>query len=217
VSAPFILAVDTSSEFASLALARGAEVLEEFLLHSPDGFAHLLFAHLERLLESRSLAVQDVDCFAAGSGPGSFTGVRVALSAIKGLGEACGKPVAAVSNLQALAWHGTGPLRAPLLDARRGQIYGGLYDGSLRPLRDEAVASFEEWSASLPEGVEFVCADPAPFPLPAAQVTLAPRSLARAIAAIALERLAAGHTMDPAAVDANYVRRSDAELHWREA
>jgi tRNA threonylcarbamoyladenosine biosynthesis protein TsaB len=217
VTGPLILAIDTSSELASLALVRDGELLEEALLHSPDGFAHLLFGEIDRLLKRHGLAVNDIDCFGAGSGPGSFTGIRVALSAAKGLAEACGKPVAAVSNLQALAWHGTTDQRAPLLDARRGEIYGALYDGALRVVMPETVARFTDWVALLPAGVEFACLNPSAFPLPDGRVTVAPRGLAHAIAAIAQQRLAVGEAMDPAEVDANYVRRSDAELHWREA
>jgi tRNA threonylcarbamoyladenosine biosynthesis protein TsaB len=214
---PLILAFDTSSEFASLALVRGSEILDDVLLHSPDGFAHLLFGEVDRLLKRNGVAITDIACFAAGSGPGSFTGIRVALSAAKGLAEACGKPVAAVSNLQALAWHGSTNRRAPLLDARRGEVYGALYDGALQLVMPETVAPFAAWLPTLPADVEFVCVDPSPFPVPQDRATIAPRGMARAIAAVAFDRLAAGDVMDPAAVDANYVRRSDAELHWREA
>ncbi len=71
-----------------------------------------------------------VDCFAAASGPGSFTGVRVGLACVKGLAEALGKPAVAVSNLRAIASFGTAPWRAVVLDARRGEIYGAVYDAA---------------------------------------------------------------------------------------
>ena len=71
-----ILAVDTTHEFGSLALLDGTEVVEEVLLYSPEGFGQVLFARLAELLDRRSRKIQEVDCFAAASGPGSFTGVR---------------------------------------------------------------------------------------------------------------------------------------------
>lgn len=203
-----IAAIDTTSEFGSIALAEEGRVLEEVPLHSPDGFAHLLFQHLERLLKRHGWRWEQVTGFAAAAGPGSFTGVRVGLAAAKGLAEASGALAAAISNLQAMASFGSSPLRAPFFDARRGEIYGALYDDHLEPLGPEAVTKFAVWRASLPAGAELLTPDPAPFGVVA---TVTPRALAGAIALLAFDRLE-----DPARLDANYVRRSDAELHWRE-
>ena len=97
-----ILAVDTTHEFGSLALLRGTELIEEVLLHAPGGFGQSLYWRLGELLERQGLKVEDVDCFAAASGPGSFTGVRMGLACVKGLAEAAGKPAVAISNLAAL-------------------------------------------------------------------------------------------------------------------
>ena len=87
---PLILALDTTHEFGSIALLEGRKVVEEVLLHSPDGFGHVLFGHLERLLDRNGRRVDEIACFAAAAGPGSFTGVRVGLACIKGLAEATG-------------------------------------------------------------------------------------------------------------------------------
>jgi len=217
---PRILALDTTGEFGSLALVEGDGLVEELLLRSPDGFAHILFDHLRRLLDRHGWNISSIDCFAAAAGPGSFTGVRVGLAAAKGLAEACGKPVAAVSNLQALAFFGTGPLRAALIDARRGEIYGAAYDASLEIVTEEAVTPMPRWLATLPRGEsEFIASNPAPFlnALPSGRVVHAPAALAGAIGRIAVRRFQEGRALDPALVDANYVRRSDAELYWREA
>ena len=115
-----ILAVDTTREFGSIALAGAEGPVDEELLHAEDGFGHVLYGHLARMLDRHGLRVEDIECFAAASGPGSFTGVRVGLACVKGLAEACGKRVVAVSNLRALAAFGSAPLRATALDARRG-------------------------------------------------------------------------------------------------
>jgi tRNA threonylcarbamoyladenosine biosynthesis protein TsaB len=210
---PLILAVDTTGEHGSLALVRGAEVLEAVAMHAPSGFAQILYGELERLLTRQGVSVADVDCFAAASGPGSFTGVRVGLACVKGLAEALGKPAVAVSNLEALARCGSAPLRGAVIDARRDQIYGAVYDAAGALISPEIVDRWDAWFATLPHGVEeFISA----MPLPVERLISAPESLASRIAEVAGCRLARGEAMDPASLDANYVRRADAELFWKE-
>src|ERR1039458_4088061 len=85
---PLIMAVDTTSEYGSLALVREGELLEEALLHAPGSFSGVLYEELQRLLERHGVKLAEVACFAAASGPGTFTGVRVALACVKGLAEA---------------------------------------------------------------------------------------------------------------------------------
>jgi tRNA threonylcarbamoyladenosine biosynthesis protein TsaB len=219
-----ILSIDTTTEFGSLALVEGDTVVEELPLHSSDGFGHILYTHLERLLAKHRWKAEEIDCLAAASGPGSFTGIRVGLAAVKGLGEVLGKPVVAVSNLQAIAWFGWAPLRATVLDARRGEVYGAVYSSSLDMVCPEMVTKFAAWLASLPEGeLEFLSTDFSPFRhaltgtrFEEAPVREVPRALAAAIGKIAANHFARGLAGDPAGVDANYVRRSDAELFWKD-
>ena len=219
---PLILAIDTTHEFGSLALCRGGDLLEEVALHAPHGFAHLLYRHLGELLERHGVKVEEVDCFAAASGPGSFTGVRIGLACIKGLAEAHGKPAVAVSNLQALAAFGSAPLRAVVLDARRGEVYGAVYDACGAVVVPESVGPLAAWLERLPGGqLDFVTGDVdlplAGTPFESAPVQKAPRAIAAAVARLALQAYQEGRASDPAALDANYVRRSDAELFWRES
>ena len=207
-----ILSLDTTAHFGSVALSEDASVVEEVLLHSPEGFGPVLFGQIDALLRRHRVRVADVGLFAAAAGPGSFTGVRIGLTAVKGLAEACGRPVVGVSNLMALAECGTASLRAALLDARRGEIYGAVYDADLNVVRPEVVVAFRDWVDGLPHGdVEFVSTDLGPF---RAHITagVEQRALAAAVGRVAL-RLP---WLDAAAVDANYVRRSDAELLWKE-
>lgn len=210
-----ILAIDTTSECGSLALADGTRLLEEIPLRSSDGFAHVLFGEIEALLARHGLRLGDIACFAVTSGPGAFTGVRVGLTAAKGLAEATERKVVAVSNLEALAYFGTMPLRAPVIDARRGDIFGAVYDADLKLVQNEAVMPFDDWLATLPQGVEIVTHGY--HAVTDRQVTKAPSALASAIAHIAAGKFARGLAQDPAGVDANYVRRSDAELMWRDS
>jgi len=211
-----LLALDTTGEFGGIALVDERGVAEEVMLHSSEGFAHILFVQIGQLLVRHGLSLSNIDAFASASGPGSFTGVRVGLAAAKGLAEAAGRRVVAVSNLQALAWFGTRAQRATVMDARRGQVYGAVYDAALEPVCEEVVMSFPEWLKTIPEGdLEFITQG---FPMTGvnAPVIEAPRGLAGAIGQIAMMRFQRGLAQDPAEVDANYVRRSDAELLWKE-
>ena len=212
-----ILAIDTTGDRGSLALVEDNSVIEEAVLESPDGFAHVLFGEIERMLARRALSLNQIDLFAAASGPGSFTGVRVGLTAAKGLGEATGRKVVAVSNLQALASFGTRALRAVVIDARRGEIYGAVYDAELNLVCDEVVIPYDTWLATLPSGdLEFITSGLPIIGVEPARVIQAPRALAGAIGKIAAARFEKGLAQDPAEIDANYVRRSDAELLWKE-
>jgi len=188
-----ILAIDTSGERGSIALVQDAVVVEEVALHAPDGFGQVLFQAIVDLLARHSLAVLDVDCFASAIGPGTFTGVRIGLTAAKGLAESAGKRVAGVSNLKAMAFYGEAHTRAVFADARRKDVYAAVYDSSLRLISPEVVAPLEQWLSSLqlvPD--EFLCQDFATY-----SVVIAARE---------------DDFKDPAALEANYVRRTDAEL-----
>jgi tRNA threonylcarbamoyladenosine biosynthesis protein TsaB len=224
-----ILALDTTAELGSIALYDGArEVLSEVALHSPEGFGHILFDRIAMLLERGAVRIEDIDCFASASGPGSFTGVRIGLTAAKGLAEATRKCVAPVSNLKALAACAGGPLRAAVVDARRGEIYGALYGADLETIQPERVMTFPAWIEGLPEGlpegpVEFAGTNIAPFTAAleasrfrGSHLVQVVGTLAGIIARIGHEEFTRGRAVDPAAVDANYVRRSDAELLWKD-
>src|SRR5262249_735158 len=149
-------------------------------------------------------------------GPGSFTGVRVGLTAVKGLAESTGKKVVAVSNLRALAWFGSARLRATALDARRGEVYAAIYDDRLELIGAEIGIPYERWAAMLPPR-DYEVISPGFSMLgsylpPGIREIKPAGTLARALGHIASKDFAAGRASDPAAIDANYVRRSDAEL-----
>jgi len=211
------LAVDTTGDYGSIALADENGLREEILLHEPQGFSHILFAEIEALLRRQSVTVREIDLFAGASGPGSFTGVRIGLAAMKGLAEVLGRKVVAVSNLEAVATFGTAARRAAVIDARRGEFYTALYDAEGNQLIEERVQPFEKFLESLPETFEWVSPDLNSLPLhPGGPGVEAPRAVAAAIARIAIKRNKAGLASDPAAIEANYIRRSDAELFWKQ-
>jgi tRNA threonylcarbamoyladenosine biosynthesis protein TsaB len=206
-----------------VALVAGTGIVEEKPLYSDEGYGHIIFSEIDALLRRHGWRLSDLDCFAAASGPGSFTGTRVGLAAVKGLAAALGRPAVGVSNLQAMAWHGTAPLRAVVADARRGEVYGAVYTATLDIAQPETVTGVQEWLQGLPSGrLELLATDTGWLeeallraggtpPLRAV-----PGQLAGAVGAVAAHRLERGIPADPAALDANYVRRSDAELFWRD-
>lgn len=198
-----ILAIDTTHETGSIALVDNGVVLKEVTLGGEDGFGHLLFEALRGL----EVPLDQVDGFAAACGPGTFTGVRIGLTAVKGLAEAMGKPVYGVSNLEALLRYGSGTRIVPLYDARRGDVYARLPNG------EEVVTPLAQVQGLVGNQVEWVSFEP----LEGLEVTLAPKAIAGMVGLIAEERWLAGDRPDPASLDANYVRRTDAELNWREA
>jgi len=185
-----ILAIDVCNEVGSIALLDGTRLIDERRLESPDGFGHILFDAIQQMLDAHGASLPDITLYAVATGPGSFTGVRVGLTAAKGLAYASGKPLAGVTNLEALASLGTGALRAPVFDARRGDVYAAVYDDALRIVVPPVVCPLAD------------------FPIgEAARIDAGP------LLAAAVGRLAAARGgVHPAAVEATYVRPSDAEL-----
>ncbi|MFZ3211236.1 MAG: tRNA (adenosine(37)-N6)-threonylcarbamoyltransferase complex dimerization subunit type 1 TsaB [Terriglobales bacterium] len=219
-----ILAIDTSWKHGSLALARGDsqsfELLETASL-TGGAFSAELVPQIAAALARRNLHKHEMDGFAAVSGPGSFTGLRVGLAAIKGLVEVLKKPIATVSALEALALGSgaTGRVFAAL-DAQRGEVFVGEYDVrsetlQATSLRQESLLTREAFLAALPVGAAVVTPDAsiAALALPAgATLRQIDRPGAEVIARIGLRKILAGQTVTADALDANYVRRSDAEI-----
>lgn len=209
-----LLALDTTAEFGSIALIEDGVVVREIGIEAPSGFGQVLFDEINALLQDQKTTLKNIDCFASAKGPGTFTGVRVGLAAIKGLAYALSKPICAISNLEAIASYGSAPVRAPFLDARRGDIFGALFDSQLNALTEEIVTPLPNWLASLPAEVELLTTDRAVLDLPGRSVTAVGHRLAGAIGLLAAQRLSQGLEESAAAIDANYVRRADAELFW---
>jgi tRNA threonylcarbamoyladenosine biosynthesis protein TsaB len=164
-----VLAVDTSSERGSVCVTDSQEVLGEIRLACSVQYSERLFRSIEFLFRYLPFQLSDIDLFVAARGPGSFTGLRVGLAATEAFASAHGKPGAGVSTLEALAWK-TGirdVLIAPTIDARRGDVYGGLYRrirGSLGfdtlvEERAPVVLKPAEWFARLPQQELFFCGD----------------------------------------------------------
>lgn len=150
-----ILAVDTATSWQSVAVLDGTKVLAR--ADEDAGWAHAkrLVPTVDRVLASCGMALADLDGLAVSIGPGSFTGLRVGLATMLGFRLATGLPLAAVPTLEAMAWNLRGaelPL-CPMLKARTGEVYWGLYqwrnDGTLQPLQDERVGTVGTVAQSL--------------------------------------------------------------------
>lgn len=127
-----VLAVDTSERTCSVAVVDSDHVLVELGAGLTSGsHARHLMPMVRTVLDLAGLAVSDLDGFAVTCGPGSFTGVRIGMSCVKGMAEATGKPVVGVSSLETLAGQCAVPgfLICPMMDARRSEVYWALYAG----------------------------------------------------------------------------------------
>lgn len=234
-----LLAVDTASRAGSLAVLNDGRLAGVISTASDEPYSSRLFRQLDFLLHELQIKVSDFDVFAVNAGPGSFTGLRVGLAAVKGWSEVFSKPIVAVSGLEAVAAQASaasrGGLIAPVLDAHRGQIYAALYrfdDSRLVVEEPEQVCTAQEFLARLGsrnenEQLHFVSPCPAVLQPALDNWTAAPVRIARAvepaspvfaptIGQLAFERAARGEVTDSLRLDANYVRRSDAELLWKE-
>jgi tRNA threonylcarbamoyladenosine biosynthesis protein TsaB len=212
-----VLALDTTSAAGSFALRKDGRTIRETVVCSPEGFAHLIFPAIEQILADAEIRLDQVDCFAAASGPGAFTGIRIGLAAVKGLAEALGKRVAGISNLRAMASFGKSSRRAVITDARRGEVFAAVYDAHGAAIAPEVVTRLSAWLQTLdPPPEEFIAPPSFRALLENKLVIDAPQSLAAAVALCAEHDAQAGRLSDPAALDANYVRRSDAELFWKD-
>ena len=220
-----ILAVDTSGKEGSLALVRFDRNEQHTLgLVAIEGgtFSAQLVPQIAALLQKHHLSKRDIDAFAVASGPGSFTGLRVGLAAIKALAETLHKPIAAVSLLEALVQDMTAVegQAIAVMDAGRGEVYAGTYEiknGMLSRISEslEILTQFTLIAA----GHCIVTPDARIaeiLGLANASVNLVTRPNADTIARLGFEKIQENETITPEMLDATYIRRSDAEIKmWK--
>ena len=216
-----ILATDTSGKHGSIALARSnadedCEVIEVVPL-TGGAFSAQLVPQIAALLAKHGFHKEDIGAFAVASGPGSFTGLRVGLAAIKALAEVLQKPIAVVSLLEAVAR--SGPRRGRVfaaLDAGRNEVYLGEYDvsdTSVRLINERLVTSPE--MAELVGGTTIITPDKSGAEAARAQgcqVEEVVHPSSGAVARLGLKKILSGDAVSPEALEANYIRRSDAEI-----
>ncbi|MGB9402476.1 MAG: tRNA (adenosine(37)-N6)-threonylcarbamoyltransferase complex dimerization subunit type 1 TsaB [Candidatus Acidiferrales bacterium] len=230
------LAVDTSSRVGSLAVLRDTGIVGVVSTFSDEAYSSRMFRQLEFLLAELRVGLAEVDLFAVVSGPGSFTGLRVGLTAVKGWAEVYQRPIAAVSGLEAIASEARSSARyvAAVMDARRGEIYGALYERTAEGYAErvsECVLPAEEFFAQVFALVREQSAEnEILFATPAAELVRGALSNARfsvaavvevspvlapAVGRLGIERATRGKLVNAIDLDANYIRRSDAEVARR--
>ena len=124
-----ILAFESSAKPASAALVKDGQLLSQYMQCSALTHSRTLLPMAEDMLKNAELKLSDVDLIAVAHGPGSFTGIRIGVSTVKGLAWASEKPCVGVSTLEAMAWHGlaAGGYICPVMDARRSQVYNAIF------------------------------------------------------------------------------------------
>jgi tRNA threonylcarbamoyladenosine biosynthesis protein TsaB len=233
-----ILAADTSSDVGSVALLHDRMVVSQQVIPPGEPYSSSLLRGTRALLDAGQISFEEIDLLAVAAGPGSFTGLRVGLTSVKGWAEVLGIQIAAVSGLEAMATQvahlsAPGLLIAAVMDARRGQIFGGLFHrrsaaaGEVEPAGGEVLTSPDEFAMMLrshsakgcPEVV--ACFDPQLIG-PAierqgfdCQIEVVSHVLAPFIGQIGYSKALRSEVVDALHLDANYIRRSDAEMNWR--
>ena len=124
-----ILAFESSAKAASAALVKDGKLISQYSQCSGLTHSRTLLPMAEDMLKNAEMRLSDVDLIAVAHGPGSFTGIRIGVSMVKGLAWAAEKPCVGVSTLEALAWHGVacGTYVCPVMDARRNQVYNAIF------------------------------------------------------------------------------------------
>jgi tRNA threonylcarbamoyladenosine biosynthesis protein TsaB len=235
-----LLALDTCDARGSVSVLRDGNALQTVAHDNSDDYSVWLLPAIDRALAASGVTFGDVDTFVAAAGPGSFTGVRIGLATVKAWAEVTRKPIVAVSRLEAMAT-GVGDSAAGYVaafaNAQRRQIFGALYrrqNQSLERIGDETVIApdqFLAWAVenSGGEPIHWISTDPEMLTeteiwlarqtedavsLVSRGVQAASPILAPAIGRLGYQLAKLGKFADPLALDANYVRRCDAEVAW---
>ena len=220
-----ILSVDSSAAPASVCLYQDGKILADFYLNS--GFTHsqTLMAMVESALKISCRTVADIDAFAVNNGPGSFTGVRIGVSAIKGMAYAADKPCIAVSTLLSMAYNclTSDGIICACMDARRNQVYNALFrvsSGTVTRLCEDraiSVADLLEELGSYDERI-MLAGDGAQLVFDSSDndnISLLPENIryqrASSTAIAAFDKYNRGEALSPAALMPSYLRLSQAE------
>lgn len=236
-----VLGIETATMMQAIALYKDGQLLGHWQRFERQNHGVTLLEHIDQALKAQELSLSDVGLVSVGVGPGSFTGLRVGLATAKGLSRVAEAPIVGVSTLAALALGAASTSSGPVwaaLDARRREVYAGLYrvdagSGELEVLAQERayspVALTEALQASVEAhgaGLAFVGHKTDVYkPLAASAlrelgVVPVPAPLehpsAAAVALLGLRRFEAqGHGDDLASLEPNYIRPSDAELNFK--
>ena len=220
-----ILSVDSSATPASVCLLENGKILADYYLNSGLTHSQTLIAMTESVLQISGRSASDIDVYAVNSGPGSFTGVRIGVSAGKGMAYALDKPCIAISTLESMAYlfFGQSAYICACMDARRSQVYNAVFrvdNDTIERVCDDRAIAVDDLIRELRalNSPVILVGDGAHLVFEAADdpmIRLAPEHLryqrASATAFAALEKYNRGETISPAALMPSYLRLSQAE------
>jgi len=226
-----VLAFDTATRSGSVALVGPGGVIVERTVHSDATHSERLLPAIHEVLEAADLRIGEVEGFAVGLGPGSFTGLRIALATAKGLALGTGRPLVGVPTLDALAWNvAPASLICPVLDARKKEVFAAIYrsTGSGKVEKDAGEWSvaperlMEEPLLQVEAGPVYFLGDGACLYADLIRQRLGSRAIfappehgyprGAVVGRLGREELLAGHGHDPGQLAPRYVRASDAEI-----
>lgn len=227
-----ILALDSTAEVCTVALCSDERLVAEMTVNTGNTHSQTLLPIVEQVLKITETSLDDVDLFACSTGPGSFTGVRIGVSTLKGLAYGRNKPCVSVSTLDALAYNliGFDGIVCPVMNARRSQVYNALYEcrgGKLTRLCPDRAIAIEELDRELaekfPDERIYLCGDGYAITergFKATSVFHVPERLRYAsgysVAACALDRFGMGQALTDATIVPIYLRPSQAERERNE-
>jgi len=226
-----VLGIDTSTSCGSVGLVEDNRIISDYLLNTPVTHSERLLKAIDLILQESRCSMSDLDGWAISLGPGSFTGLRIGASTVKGLSFATGKPVMGVPTLDVLAFQvsPTPYLIRPILDARKGEVYTASYRYEEKDLikqkspyqaikPGDLVKRIEEKTIFIGEGAktygDFLkesLGNFTTFVFPSLNV---PHG--STVAKLGLELLCQKKILDLATFSPIYVRPSEAEIKWRE-
>jgi tRNA threonylcarbamoyladenosine biosynthesis protein TsaB len=224
----YVLGIETSTTTGSVAVVSEDAVIAQYSLNIEVTHSERLMSTVDRVLKDTGLTITDMGGYAVAIGPGSFTGLRIGLAAVKGLALVTGKPVAAVPTLQALAWNlpFTEYLVCPMLDARKNEVYAAAYrfeGNTLVHVMAEAALSLARLAERISEKTLFTGEASHLFrkkisDLFGDRALFAPRAAmlpsAATVAEIGLDMIKRGKQADLDSVTPMYIRRPEAEVMW---
>lgn len=239
-----LIGIDSSGLVASVAILEDDKLVAEYTVNNKKTHSQTLLPMLEEIVKTSGLELKEIDAIAIAAGPGSFTGLRIGSATAKGLGLALRKPIVPVSTVDALAYnmYGTDSLVCPIMDARRNQVYTGIYEFvvienaenmcktyELHVVKEACAVPIEEIADTLnKEGREVIfLGDGVPVfaeqlkDLMKVPYSFAPAHLALqkagCVAGLGMEKFKAGIYEDAAEHSPEYLRLSQAERERKEA
>jgi tRNA threonylcarbamoyladenosine biosynthesis protein TsaB len=224
---PLILSVETATLSGSVALSRGEEIVTALAGDSGISHSNTLLKDIDKLLHEARVDLSDIDLFAVATGPGSFTGLRIGIATVKGLATTLDRPCAGVPTLHAVALSaGASERSVALLPAGRGEVFAQLFSVT----KDGLVTELDKATHISPQRLlekygslesvlwcgQGVIANSALLELPETkpgwQIAPPTQNLATHVASLALAKFRNNGLLHPDALQAIYVRPSDAEL-----